>query len=363
MTSLRPTGMSIPGWARVAFALSSGVLLALAFPPVGASLLAPPAVALLALATYRARAGWGALLGLLQGAVCFGIMLRWLSVVGTDAWILLVALCAGWMALLGWGSALVTRMRWWPLWVACLWVAQEALRDRIPIGGFPWGRLAFAQTATTLTPWAAIGGAALVTFATALAGALLAFIIVTVVGQGSDRGRWIAAGVGGLVVLGVAGLAIPRPVDGQDAAGPAYVTAAVIQGGVPNTGMTVTDDRREVLNRHLGQTVALGEEVQAGVAPQPGLVIWPENTVDIDPYRDAEVASAITTAARAVDAPILIGAVIDAPGDASRIANVGIVWSPESGPGEFYVKRHPVPFGEFIPSARSSPRSSGVSIE
>lgn len=187
MTSLRPTGMSIPGWARVAFALSSGVLLALAFPPVGASLLAPPAVALLALATYRARAGWGALLGLLQGAVCFGIMLRWLSVVGTDAWILLVALCAGWMALLGWGSALVTRMRWWPLWVACLWVAQEALRDRIPIGGFPWGRLAFAQTATTLTPWAAIGGAALVTFATALAGALLAFIIVTVVGQAGRR--------------------------------------------------------------------------------------------------------------------------------------------------------------------------------
>ena len=349
MTSLRPTGMSIPGWARFVFALSSGVLLALAFPPVGASLLAPPAVALLALSTFRARAGWGAILGLLQGAVCFGIMLRWLSVVGTDAWILLVALCAGWMALLGWGSALVTRMRWWPLWVACLWVAQEALRDRIPIGGFPWGRLAFAQTATTLTPWAAIGGAALVTFATALAGALVAFIVVTVVGQGTDRGRWIAAGVGGLVVLAVAGLAIPRPVDGQDAAGPAYVTAAVIQGGVPNTGMTVTDDRREVLNRHLGQTVALGEEVQAGVAPQPGLVIWPENTVDIDPYRDAEVASAITTAARAVDAPILIGAVIDAPGDASRIANVGIVWSPESGPGEFYVKRHPVPFGEFIP--------------
>ena len=151
------------------------------------------------------------------------------------------------------------------------------------------------------------------------------------------------------MVLGLAGLVIPRPIDGQDAGGPAYVTAAVIQGGVPNTGMTVSDDRREVLNRHLGQTVALGEEVQAGVAPQPGLVIWPENTVDIDPYRDAEVASAITTAARAVNAPILVGAVIDAPGDPSRIANVGIVWSPESGPGEFYVKRHPVPFGEFIP--------------
>lgn len=351
MTSLRPTGMTIPGWARALLAVSSGVLLALAFPPVGASLLAPVAVAMLALATYRAHAGWGAVLGLLQGAVCFGIMLRWLSVVGTDAWILLVALCAAWMALVGWGSALVSRMRWWPLWVACLWVAQEALRDRIPIGGFPWGRLAFAQTATTLTPWAAVGGAALVTFATALAGTLLAFIVLQLVVPGSEgsRGRWALAGAGALILLGLSGLAIPRPIEGQDAGGPADVTAAVIQGGVPNTGITVTDDRREVLDRHLGQTVALGEEVQAGVAPQPDLVVWPENTVDIDPYRDADVASAITTAARAVGAPLLIGAVIDAPGDPSRIANVGIVWSPDSGPGEFYVKRHPVPFGEYIP--------------
>ncbi len=28
---------------------------------------------------------------------------------------------------------------------------------------------------------------------------------------------------------------------------------------------------------------------------------------------------------------------------------MGIVWSPTPGPGEQYVKRHPVPFGEYIP--------------
>ena len=348
MNAARPMSVSIPGWARGVMALVSGILLALAFPPFGASVLAPVAVALLAIATFRARAGWGALLGLVQGAACFGIMLRWLSVVGTDAWILLVALCAAWMALLGWGSALVTRLRWWPVWIACLWVAQEALRDRVPLGGFPWGRLAFAQTATTLTPWASVAGAPAVTFATALAGALLAFVAIAILTRGQGW-RWVAGGVAGLILLGVAGLALPRPVDGQSVAGPPEVTAAVIQGGVPNTGMAVTDDRREVIDRHINETVVLGDEVAAGRAPQPDVVVWPENAVDIDPYQDAQVAADITAAARAVNAPILVGAIIDAPGDPSRIANVGISWSPETGPGDFYVKRHPVPFGEYVP--------------
>ncbi|MBM3687722.1 MAG: apolipoprotein N-acyltransferase, partial [Actinobacteria bacterium] len=131
--------------------------------------------------------------------------------------------------------------------------------------------------------------------------------------------------------------------------GPATAVAAIIQGGVPSTGLSVNDERREVLDRHLAQTLRLAEDVEAGTVPQPDVVIWPENAVDIDPNSDRSVADALTAAARAVNAPLVIGAIIDAPGDPSRIANVGIVWDPESGPGEMYVKRHPVPFGEYIP--------------
>ncbi len=345
----RRPAVHIPAWIRAALAISSGVLLAMAFPPVGASLLAPVAVALLVLATYRVRAGWGALLGLVQGALCFAILLRWMAVVGTDAWILLTALCAGWMALLGWGQALVTRLRWWPLWVACLWVAQEALRDRIPLGGFTWGRLAFAQTATTLTPWASIGGAPAVTFATALAGAVLAFLVVVLLARQPQWRSWAASAVAGLVLLALAGLAIPRPTEGQDEGGPAELTAAVIQGSVPTLGVSTTDDRQEVFDRHVTQTFALADEVEAGVAPQPDFVVWPENAVDFDPYTTPPVAEAISAAADAIGAPVLVGAIIDAPGDPSMIANVGIAWDPVGGPADLYLKRHPVPFGEYVP--------------
>ena len=340
-------GLGLP-W-RVLLAIISGFLLALAFPPVGASLLAPVAVALFVIATFRTTAWRGALLGGIQGLVSFAILIRWMTVVGGDAWLLLVGLCAFWIAIVGAGQALVTRLRWWPLWVACVWVLQEALRDRIPLGGFPWGRLAFAQTATTLTPWAAVAGAPAVTFATALAGAVLAFLVLAALGRGPSWRAWVAASAGGLVVIALAGLLVPRPVVGESEGGPPSAVAAVIQGGVPNTGMTVADERRAVLERHLDQTLRLAEDVAEGSVPAPDVVIWPENAVDIDPYADPTVAAELTAAARAVQAPIVVGAIIDAPGDPSRIANVGIVWDPETGPDDLYMKRHPVPFGEYIP--------------
>ena len=324
---------------RVLLAIGSGVMLALAFPPVGASLLALPAVAAFVIATFGTTAWRGALLGAIQGAVSFAILLRWMTVVGGDAWVLLVALCAFWIAIVGAGQALVTRLRWWPLWVACVWVLQEALRDRIPLGGFPWGRLAFAQTATSLTPWAAVAGAPAVTFATALAGALLAFLVLVAVTRPLAWRRWIAASAVGLIAIGLVGLFVPRPVEGQGA--PETAVAAVIQGGVPSTGLTVADERRQVLERHLAQTLRLAQDVASGEVPRPD--------VDIDPYADRAVADELTAAARAVDAPILVGAIIDAPGDPTRIANVGIVWDPQSGPSDVYMKTHPVPFGEYIP--------------
>ena len=83
------------------------------------------------------------------------------------------------------------------MWVACLWVAQELARDTVPFGGFPWGRLAFAETDSPFTSYAALGGAPLVSFATALCGALVAAAAL-------QRSSWARA-----VPLAAAALAVP----------------------------------------------------------------------------------------------------------------------------------------------------------
>jgi apolipoprotein N-acyltransferase len=103
-----------------------------------------------------------------------------------------------------------------------------------------------------------------------------------------------------------------------------------------------------VLDNHVDQTRRLAAAVARGETAQPDLVVWPENSSDIDPYDNPDAARAITRAAQAIGAPILVGAVVDGPG--RSLANTGIVWDPVTGPGETYVKRHPVPLAEYVPA-------------
>src|SRR5664280_3923247 len=76
-----------------------------------------------------------------------------------------------------------------PMAVAWAWVAQEALRDNTPFGGFPWGRLAFSQADSPLASLASLGGAPAVTFGVALAGGLLAAGTARLISNRSTAGR------------------------------------------------------------------------------------------------------------------------------------------------------------------------------
>ncbi|NED58344.1 apolipoprotein N-acyltransferase, partial [Micromonospora aurantiaca] len=132
-----------------------------------------------AAAVHRRRLRAGAGLGFLTGLALFAPLLEWTNLhTGYLPWALLSLLQAAYLALLGaataWVSPLADRHRAaWPLLTGVLWVGQEALRDRTPFGGFPWGRLAFSQDTSPLLKLAALGGAPLVTFAVAVAGGLL----------------------------------------------------------------------------------------------------------------------------------------------------------------------------------------------
>jgi apolipoprotein N-acyltransferase len=140
---------------------------------------------------------------------------------------------------------------------------------------------------------------------------------------------------------------LPLPGPSLTDGGPT-ATVAVIQGNVPRAGLDFNAQRRAVLDNHVQRTLELARDVAAGHQPQPDLVLWPENSSDIDPYTNADAAREIDRAARAIDAPILVGAIVNGPG--RFISNTAIVWDPDDGPGDTYVKRHPVPLGEYVPA-------------
>jgi apolipoprotein N-acyltransferase len=339
-----------PVFDRYPYVLSAaaGGLLVFAFPPYGFWPLAPLAVALLTLIVHGRGPGWGAGQGLIFGLTFFVPLLSWSGVeVGAAPWLLLALSQALFCTALGAALPLVQRLRAWPLWVAALWVAQEWARSRVPFGGFPWGRLAFSQAGTPFTGFAAYGGAPLVTFMVAFSGALLARAYVAALRRG--RTWTVLTALGGALAVPLAALPLAGlPIATGKAGGTDHSLAiAVVQGNVPRLGLDFNAQRAAVLNNHVRGTLELADKVQSGLLPRPAFVIWPENSSDIDPLTNPDARQAIDAAAGAIGVPILVGAVLAGPGDGLR--NVGIVWDPATGPGQMYVKQHPVPFGEYIP--------------
>lgn len=134
-----------------------------------------------------------------------------------------------------------------------------------------------------------------------------------------------------------------------DAARPTdrLVTVAVVQGNVPRLGLDFNAQRAAVLGNHVRRTEELAADVLAGRVARPELVIWPENSADIDPLRNPDAAAAIDRAVAAIGVPVLIGAVESPP--VGGLRNTAIRWEPGVGPTGTYVKRRIQPFGEYMP--------------
>ncbi|MGW5555725.1 apolipoprotein N-acyltransferase [Micromonospora sp. NPDC003944] len=369
-------GRPLPLRVAVPLAVAAGLALLVAFPPYGVWPLAPVGVALLAAAAHRRRLRAGAGLGFLTGLAFFAPLLAWTNLhTGYLPWVLLSLLQAGYLALLGtataWVSPLADRVRWsWPALTGLLWVGQEALRDRTPFGGFPWGRLAFSQDDSPLLRLAALGGAPLVTFAVALGGGLLVTAAWqawgmlrpssltnptsptnptgTATATGSSARRWTPVAVPAALAVALTAGALLVPV--ATAGSGADVTVAIVQGNVPRLGLDFNAQRQAVLNNHVDATIELAAQVAGGQRRQPDLVVWPENSSDIDPLRNPTAGARISQAADAIGAPILVGAVLLGPG-AGQVRNAGILWRPGTGADldQLYTKRHPVPFAEYVP--------------
>ncbi len=329
--------------ARLLAAVAGGLALNLAFPPAGLWPAASAGVALFVLSLRGVRARVGALLGLVCGLAFFLPLLHWSGTyVGAAPWVALSTAEAGFLALLGAFAPSLLRLPAGSLWFAAAWVGVEGLRARVPFGGFPWGALAFAQDNAPTLGLAALGGVPLVSFVVALAWALLASALVRRSPnrrRSSGPARWGAALLA--VAVSLLGALVPRPTAGPK------VEVAVVQGNVPRLGLDFNAQRAAVLEDHLQATQQLAAKVRAGAAAQPALVVWPENSSDIDPFADPVAAGQISAVTDAIGAPVLVGAVVDGPGP--YLSNTAIVWQPGRGPTQRYVKRHPAPFGEYIP--------------
>ena len=354
----------VPRAFRIAASIAAGLLVCLSFPPFGWWFLTFVAFALLAwvLTEESTTKAGGFGYGFLFGLAFYVPLLPWISgLVGPFPWLALSAMEAIFPAVFGLLAVVVRRLPGWPVWFACVWLVSEWLASVLPLGGFPWGAVGISQDDSPLLVIAHFGGVPLVSLAVVLVGFSLGAIAIEAVRwwrTGHHAGHSappavVVPGVSVALVLLTVALCSPAVRHSGVGAGddPAVAVAAV-QGNVPRLGLEFNAQRRAVLDNHVRETLRLAEDVRAGRAPQPAVVVWPENSSDIDPIINRDAAEQIGIAADAIRAPILVGTVLAAPGytpENPAATNTVLVWNGDDGPGERHDKKIVQPFGEYLP--------------
>lgn len=323
---------------RLLIAAASGFLAYTSNEPLGwwVAGIAGMAGLYVALMPWRGRGPrlWsGALLGFTHAVVLYLFMLPWIGeFVGNLPYIALAVVCALYALATGVGGVAVARWRYGFLAFPFVYVLVEWARSSFPFGGFAWVRLAWGQINGPLANLAVWGGPALVSFAAALVGSGLAALVIR------HRGARIAGALAVLLPL-VAGAVTGLTVVNREEATVGETRVAAVQGNVPRMGLDFNAQRRAVLANHVRVTEELaGEELD--------LVIWPENSSDVNPFADPEAGELVDRAVRAVDTPILVGTITrDEIGD----RNTMVVMDPETGRGDQHDKHFLQPFGEYMP--------------
>ena len=348
-------------WLLSGLVVVAGCCAGLGFEPLNLWFLVPFAVATFVCVNLVSTPKVGLLRGYLFGVGFNIVAFHWVDVLGVAVLVVFVMWLAVWYAVVGLVISLTRKTPSWGFAGVAAWMGAEWASARWPFGGFGWGRLAFTAAGTPidgLFPIISVTGVSCVIVST---GFLVAWLVRRgwAAWQSRDvgRGRTLSHLVSSrtvvvpaawtlsiLLVSGVGGLVArwyDPPPDTRN------VTATVIQGNVPGSGITALGPIYTVENNHLAETIILAAKIRTGEVKQPDFVVWPENSTATDPYADQRTQTIINRAIDVARAPIFVGAIISGPGKDER-QTVGLWWT-ANGVTDSYAKRNLVPFGEWVP--------------
>ncbi|MFT4235864.1 MAG: apolipoprotein N-acyltransferase [Microbacterium sp.] len=348
-----PARRRLPLWAAVIVAAVGGLTLDASFPSIGIWPLTFVAVILGLVSLIGRRMGGAFLTGLVFGLAFYLPHVSWSAhFLGdtTGAWVPWVALSTFeslFTAVLSIPIALA--YRWLPstgsgtralvaVLVAGLWTLREVLIGTVPYGGFAWGRLGMAMADAPIARSASWIGVTGLSFCIVLISAFVIEIIRPSTGSGTGKARTAITPAILLVAL-VLVPQFPTHVTGQT------LTVGAVQGNGPAAYMD-DRDRYEVLDSQLEATEALrGKDLD--------LIVWPEGGVDSDPLYNDTTAAVLDGVVEQYGAPLLMNAASAHGGDSTQddatIWNTSMLWTGE-GEVQLHSKRHPVPFGEYVPN-------------
>ncbi|CAB4631585.1 unannotated protein [freshwater metagenome] len=338
--------ISVLNWfTRIGLALVGGLSSSLAFPRENLSPIIIVSVVALFLSVYQLKVVPAFVIGFIGGLSFYLSQIEWMSLyLGPVPWIALSTLEAFifavgmsavafvWRGLSSaklpkhFGPAIIS------LSLATIWTAREWVSISLPYGGFPWSRLAQTQSDTFLAKWVYWGGLGLLTFVLAFISASVAVVIV---------GRVKLRSPGMIPVFGfvLLSLAVPALTQIDPGAQTGTIRVGAVQGNA-NAGLFANPERGSILKNHLDASKGLDKGAL-------DVVVWPENASDLSPYSDQSANRLITDFVdNQIGVPLIFGTITQR---GESLYNSSILWRPGLGATDWYDKKRPVPFAEYVP--------------
>jgi apolipoprotein N-acyltransferase len=346
-------------------ALSSGLLLVLAFPPLNVYPVAFIALVPLLLSLQGKDLKAAFYLGMMSGFIYFLGTVYFVShsmhVYGYVPVVItlfaVVVLCMYLALYVGVFSLLFRYLRdksQMPASIIAplLWVSLEFLRT-YALTGFPWSVLGYTQyTFLTLIQIADITGIYGISFLVVAVSGMLSDIILYRREQNSKSPgvRWpVAASIvfTSIIIIftlfyGVAKLDVEENKE--------QIKASVIQGNIPQDHKWDLEFQHDVIRRYQ-------ELAKEANAENPDLIIWPESALPfIFGYQEA-LTGDVVEFQKQLGSYLLFGSVTGKGGTqkSSRLANSAVLLSPQGDVLSIYDKMHLVPFGEYVPLKKFLP--------
>jgi len=330
-----PTALS-ERLARPALALGAGTLVALSMPPWGFWPLAIVGVLLFDVALGPGPTRWErARLGLAFGAGWMYLGMGWMVQLTAPGYVVAGLVFSLFHA----GAASVAPAgAWRVVGRPAAHALVEAVRFSFPFGGIPLATMGMSQVGGPLVGVVRVGGVILLTwliFQIGFAFAGSALWSQAIARRNRTDARIQAHGVPALLavaVIVVLSVVAPRGADTGE-----QLEVAAVQGGGEQGTSALEVPSSLVTERHLEATRTIQDDADLD------LVLWPENTIDVDVFDGSAVYRAIAGEAARLDAPFAVGVTED-----PRI-NSQIVVAPNGDIVDQYVKVRRVPFGEYVP--------------
>ncbi len=322
---------------------ASGIILALAMPEPGWSVLAWVGLAPLMVALRDVGAKRAAVCGLVSGLVYYGIILRWIALFGFLPWVLLSIQQALFFAAF---AAIFVRVspnrigRLGYVAVPSAWTALQYVRTLGPYA-FIWGNLAHTQANSLyVAQIAAITGPWGIDF-------LLCFVCLAVSYADFHKRRALVPLAAamlltvGVLTFGIVSMRTPEPAG-------AHRKVAVLQGNMKNDFHPIPNYIPKALQRYC-------ELTRYAANSKPDVILWPETALPTD-ISDSIIAKPLSDLAIETSSFLLIGGYdLPDPVRSNCIYNSLQAIAPDGEYVGVYRKVHLVPYGEFVPLRKQMP--------